>query len=104
MNTRQIPLIVMLVAGAVTSIVTRLMHYELETALWILLAVLVVFYIIGCILKTTIDRFEEENEAEELYEDGEVIEKESDLEDRVEESGEQNATTESATTENQQPK
>jgi Na+-translocating ferredoxin:NAD+ oxidoreductase RnfE subunit len=85
MKTKQIPLIVMLTAGAVTSISTRLMHYELETSLWILLGVLVVFYIIGCVLKHTIDSFElanqapedeSENEGEGVSDEGEVIEKE----------------------------
>ena len=58
MKTKQIPLIVMLLAGAVASICARLMHYELETTLWILLLVLIVFYIVGCFAKKTIDSFE----------------------------------------------
>ena len=51
MKTKQIPLIVMLLAGAVASICARLMHYELETTLWI-------FYIVGCFSKKTRDSFE----------------------------------------------
>lgn len=58
MRTKQIPLIVMLLAGAVTSICARLMHYELETTLWILLLVLLVFYIAGCFIKRMMDSFE----------------------------------------------
>ncbi len=82
METKQIPLVVMLLAGAVASITTKLMHYELETALWILLFVLIVFYIVGCVLKRTIDSFEAANikleeEQEEVSEEGEVIEKEA---------------------------
>lgn len=101
MDTKQIPLIVMLVAGAVTSILTKLMHYELETALWILLAVLVVFYIIGCFFKRTIDRFEAENEANFAFEDGEVIEKELDFpEDEENKPEEPNEGTESVTQKN----
>lgn len=83
MNTKQIPLIVMLLAGAVTSISTKLMHYELETSLWILLAVLLVSYIAGCVIKRTIDSFEAavaESESQQeddgsVSEEGEVIEK-----------------------------
>ncbi len=87
MRTKQIPLIIMLTAGLVSSVITKLMHYELESALWILLAVLIVFYIIGCVLKRTIERFEKERqEAEEeaaaaaaaaVSDEGEVIEKDA---------------------------
>ena len=82
MKTKQIPLIVMLLAGAVASITTKLMNYELETSLWILLFVLIVFYIAGCLLKRTIDSFENENaklaeESENVSDEGEVIEKEA---------------------------
>lgn len=90
METKQIPLVVMLVAGAAASITTKLMHYELETALWILLFVLLVFYTAGCVLKRTIDTFVSENEKlaeeeESVSEEGEVIEKEA-SEDAAEEA------------------
>lgn len=82
METKQIPLVVMLLAGAASSITTKLMHYELETSLWILLIVLIVFYAAGCALKRTIDTFEAANqklaeEEAEVSEAGEVIEKEA---------------------------
>lgn len=81
MKTKQIPLVVMLFAGAVASITTTLMHYELETSLWILLAVLLVFYVVGCVLQRTIDSFENANaklaEEESVSDEGEVIEKEA---------------------------
>ncbi|MCI8947489.1 MAG: hypothetical protein HFI91_10610 [Lachnospiraceae bacterium] len=80
MKRKQIPLIVMLLAGAVTSISTKIMHYELETALWILLAVLIVFYIAGCVIKRVMDSFEAErikaeSTEEDVSDEGEVIEK-----------------------------
>ncbi len=79
MKTKQIPLILMLVAGAAASISTKIMDYDLETALWILLAVLLVFYIAGCIIKRTIDSFEAERnkseQEEDISDEGEVIEK-----------------------------
>jgi len=68
MKTKQIPLIVMLLAGAVTSICARLMRYELETTLWILLLVLIVFYIVGCFIKKTIESFERAAAAREAEE------------------------------------
>jgi mannitol-specific phosphotransferase system IIBC component len=63
MKTKQLPLLIMLLAGAAVSISTKLMGYELETALWILLGTLIVFYIMGCLMKRTIDSFERELEA-----------------------------------------
>lgn len=79
MKTKQIPLILMLVAGAAASISTKIMDYDLEMALWILLAVLLVFYIAGCIIKRTIDSFEAERnkseQEEDISDEGEVIEK-----------------------------
>ena len=99
MNTRQIPLIVMLSAGAIVRICTKAMNYELETALWILLAVLVVFYIAGCVIKRTLDAFEAERlkaekEQEEVSDEGEVIEK--DAAEDTEGSGAEAGTEESA--------
>ena len=80
MKRKQIPLIVMLLAGAVTSISTKIMHYELETALWILLAVLIVFYIAGCVIKRVMysfeaERIKAESTDEDVSDEGEVIEK-----------------------------
>lgn len=67
----------MLLAGAVTSIVMFLNHYEIKTMLWILVAVLVSFYIIGVMIKKVLDSFEEVNKsADKLLEEGTVIKKE----------------------------
>lgn len=95
MKTKQIPLILMLVAGAVASISTKVMDYDLETALWILLAVLLVFYIAGCIIKRTIDSFEAERnkseQEEDISDEGEVIEKDGSQD--TENDGTENAQT-----------
>ncbi len=95
MKTKQIPLILMLVAGAVASISTKVMDYDLETALWILLAVLLVFYIAGCIIKRTIDSFEAERnkseQEEDISDEGEVIEKDGSQD--TENAGTENAQT-----------
>ena len=91
MKTKQLPLLIMLLAGAAVSISTKLMGYELETALWILLGTLVVFYIMGCLMKRTIDSFERELEATAaeredmaVSKDGEVIEKDAQEADEAE--------------------
>ena len=79
---RLIPPFVMLLAGSITSITMRILHYEMKTMLIILLCVLVGFYIAGCVIKGMLDRFE--RQIEEAYmEEGEVIEKELADEDGV---------------------
>lgn len=81
MNTKKIPMILMLVAGAAVSIVTYIMNYELKDALVILLSVLIVFYILGMIVKKIFDSFQivSLSEAKQAGdEEGEVIEKEPD--------------------------
>lgn len=79
MNKRlkTLPLIFMLTAGAVTSIITYILHYEGKTALLILLAVLLLFYIIGSLFRKMILRFEDEiaKEEQEKLEEGKVVEK-----------------------------
>lgn len=74
MNRKQLPPILMLVAGLITSIRTFYLHYDVKTALIILLVVLIIFYILGSIIKYVLDVFEKQNEQRALDE-GEVIEK-----------------------------
>lgn len=72
---RLIPPFVMLLAGAVVSITMRIRHYDLQTMLIVLLAVLLGFYFVGRILQIMLDRFEQQIQ-EAHMEEGEVIEKE----------------------------
>ena len=77
MKRKLVPPFIMLLAGAVTSIVMFLNHYEIKPMLWILVAVLVSFYIIGVMIKKVLDSFEEANKsADKLLEEGTVIKKE----------------------------
>lgn len=78
-----LPILIMLLAGAFTSIITWLLHYDSKTAMWILVGVLILFYIIGRIVQKIIWKFEvqvAEEEAkkaeEEKNEEGKVVEKE----------------------------
>ena len=73
-----LPLYLMLIAGAVTSIITFMLHYEGKTALLILLGVLLFFYIVGYMFASLIDRFEKEQEELEkarMEEEGKVLAK-----------------------------
>lgn len=77
-----IPPFIMLLAGAITSITMRMLHYDMKTMLIILLSVLLGFYIAGCVIKGMLDRFEKQIEEADM-EEGEVIEKELAEEDRT---------------------
>lgn len=79
---RLIPPFVMLLAGAITSITMRVLHYDTKTMLIILLGVLLGFYIAGCVIKGMLDRFEKQIEEADM-EEGEVIEKELAEEDKL---------------------
>ncbi len=73
-----LPAIITLLAGACTSIITYLVHYEVKKALWILLIVLILFYIIGTIVQKVIYKFEQQIEKEEIERaerEGKVVEK-----------------------------
>lgn len=93
MNRKNIPLLLMLTAGAVTCIITYVKKYPVNTQLIALLAVLVIFYVLGSVLVWTLEFFEKQNE-EKRGEEGEVIEKDSenaDAGDKDAENPEQDA-------------
>jgi len=76
MNRNNMPLILMLVAGAVTCVITFFQEYTIFERLLILFIVLLVFYILGSIMKFTLNYFDRMNEMR-IMEAGEVIEKEA---------------------------
>ncbi|MBO4890631.1 MAG: hypothetical protein J5574_06525 [Lachnospiraceae bacterium] len=76
MNTKKIPALVMLSAGAVSTIVTYINGYDLTEMLAILVLTLVVFLIIGVIIKLIFDSFHiEEPDEDRVDDEGEVVEK-----------------------------
>lgn len=75
MNRKNMPLILMLTAGAVTCIITFVKGYSTSIKLSLLFAVLLLFYVLGSILKWTVEYFEAQNE-KQRQEEGEMIEKE----------------------------
>ena len=93
-DLKMLPVCLMLIAGATTGIITYMLHYEGKTALLILLAVLLLFYVIGLLFQKMINGFEEEidkKERERLEEEGKVLEKgsEQSTENGVKDAGEQ---------------
>ena len=86
MDTKKIPLFIMLLAGAVACIVTYLNHYNLHDTLVVLIIVLILFLIIGLVIKKILDKFEI-NIQEPVSDEGEVVEKQNDAEDIEGEEG-----------------
>lgn len=76
MNRKHLPLIIMLSAGAVTCVINMVRRYPLLSQMLILFGVLVLFYLLGSVLKWTLDYFEQQN-SKKTSEEGEVIEKEA---------------------------
>lgn len=76
METKNVPSIVMLLAGLVTSIVMYRNEYDLNTTLKVVLLVFFVFYILGCLVKRLLDKFCPVKTGEEEEKEGEETEKE----------------------------
>ena len=92
MDTKRIPAFVMLLAGAVATIVTYINHYSLEDMLVVLILTLIVFLIIGVAIKLVFDSFHiEEPDEDKVDDEGEVVGKTEEMqnEDNEEASGEE---------------
>lgn len=83
MNRRSLPFVLMLFAGAVTCIITFVRQYSIIDKLVALLVVMVIFLGLGTVLRLTLDYFDKEN-AKKALEEGEVIEKENESEEKTE--------------------
>ena len=62
MNKKSLPLIIMLLAGAVAVVRTYLLHYTIEQKLLSVFLTLLIFYALGCIFVYIVGRFERQNE------------------------------------------
>ena len=56
MKTKTIPVMLMLVAGAIACVLGFVYHYETTQFFTMVLTVLIVFYVLGCIVKIIIDK------------------------------------------------
>ena len=94
MKRRMSPIFLMLLAGAITSIITYIKDYELVKMLWTLLGVLIVFYALGVVIKKTLNLFDAQiEEAEKKAKEAEEKEKEKEGpvgEEETEEGDKQN--------------
>lgn len=75
MKTKTIPAIIMLLAGFIACLAGIKIHMEVADFMKMLLGVLVIFYILGCIVKMIIDKNFAEMSEEETT-DGETSEEE----------------------------
>ena len=75
MKRNLIPPFIMLLAGLLSSLIMFFMKYSTKDMLIILLGVLLVFYMIGLLIKFMMDSFEKRN-SQTRSEEGEVFEKE----------------------------
>lgn len=95
MKRKMVPIFLMLLAGAITSIITFIKDYELTKMLWTLLVVLIVFYALGVVIQKTLNLFdaqieEAEKKAKEAEEEKEKENEEPVGEEETEEDDKQN--------------
>lgn len=74
MNRKLVPVILMLVAGAITSIATYIRNYTILEKLVALLITLLVFYGMGCFIEYVLDTFEKQNEQVRLAKEAAELE------------------------------
>ncbi|MCI9080719.1 MAG: hypothetical protein HFI70_00055 [Lachnospiraceae bacterium] len=92
MKTKQVPVMITLVAGLVTCLIGFVMQMKAAEFIKVLVIVLVSFYILGSIAKLVLDKnFKEETEeaTDEAVEEEETEESDAEAEETVEESTEE---------------
>ncbi|MBQ9989707.1 MAG: hypothetical protein IJP31_02005 [Lachnospiraceae bacterium] len=82
------PLILMLIAGSIVSIMTWWFQYEIKAALLILLSSLLLFYLLGQILIKIIAYFDRVNEEKRRAEEQAALENEGPIEINPDAEGE----------------
>ena len=88
MKTKQVPVMITLVAGLITCLIGFVMQMETARFVKALVIVLISFYILGCIAKLILDKnFKEETEeaTDEAVEEADSEEQEESAEDSTEE-------------------
>lgn len=88
MNTKQIPGLITLIAGLITCIISIVCQIEVVSFLKSMIWVIIIFYIIGGIIKLVLDKYVPMKDEEEEQEDGE--EQQEDQEDEEKEQDKQN--------------
>lgn len=76
MERKNIPIILMLVAGAITCVFTFIQGYSILKKLVSLFVVLLIFYFIGTLIKWAFDTFENQNAKASAETEEEIVEEE----------------------------
>ncbi len=76
MNRKMLPLTMMLLAGAITSIATYIRNYTILEKLVALLLTFVIFYGLGRFIEVMLDNFEKQNEKIRLAQEAALAEQE----------------------------
>ena len=69
MNRKIMPVVLMLVTGALTCIATYIKNYTILEKLVALFITMLIFYTIGCFVKYVLDSFDKQNEQKRLEEE-----------------------------------
>ena len=95
MNRKNMPLILMLTAGACTCIVTMVQAYSVLASLVALFAVMLLFYCLGNGVRLLLDHFDRQNEEKAKQEQEQEQEEKAEQEDAVSEDAQQKGVSES---------
>lgn len=87
MKTKSIPVILMLIAGALACILGFVYRYETTQFFTMVLTVLVIFYMLGCIVKIIIDK----NFSVESTKESEQSEETREMKENINSEGEENS-------------
>lgn len=68
MNRKNLPIVIMLIAGVIISVISFIREFEVIEKLLLLLITLVVFYGLGSLLVFTMNHFDKVNEQKRLEE------------------------------------
>ncbi len=82
MERKNLPIILMLAAGAVTCVITFIRNDTILKKLTALLIVLIIFYALGTVIKWMLDEFDKRNAERNFVPEEEILEEE---EEEVEE-------------------
>lgn len=74
MNRKNMPLLLMLIAGACTCIITLVRSYSVLASLVALFAVMLLFYCLGSAIRLLLDRFDRQNEEKAKQEEETKVE------------------------------
>lgn len=71
LNTKVLPPLLMLIAGIISFVICLIFSYELKSMLLVMFISMLVFAIIGAVIKSIVDRFNMRMDYDDLFDDDE---------------------------------